>query len=148
MSQHLREAWRTVAEDYMMGHRPTEDGPPANDLLEGDMMPDDVYDRPDLYTGFRQWLPETMATLRAARGNPNAQITIYRAQRTGTGLNTGDWVTLSKAYAAEDLAGYPETDKGGRVLNTYRVPASTVRWPMDDLMEFGYFGAPIGAGMA
>ena len=154
MSTHLREMWRAAtrrtAMDYWMGHRPTETGPPAHDLLAPDpeydnepMMPADIYDRPDYYTGFRQWLPETMATLRAARGNPNATITIYRAQRKGTGLNTGDWVTLSRAYAEQDLGSYDEKNEGGREVNTYRVPASTVRYAGDDLMEWGYWGGPV-----
>lgn len=140
---------KKTAMDYWMGHRPDENGAPANDLLAPDpeqgvpIMPDDIYTRPEHYTGFRQMLPETMATLRAARGNPNAMVTIYRAQRTGTGLNTGDWVTLSKAYAEQDLASDPETDRGGRQVNTYRVPAHTVRYAGDDLMEWGYFGSPI-----
>src|SRR4029077_12873650 len=30
--------------DYGMNHRPDLDGPPLHDLLEGDMMPRDIYD--------------------------------------------------------------------------------------------------------
>lgn len=141
--KHLTAAWARTAQDYWMGHRPTEDGPPAHDLLAGDMMPSDVYDRPDFYTGFRHLLPETMRTLKAARGNPGATVTIYRAQRTGTGLNPGDWVTLSKGYAETDLASDAEEEHGGREIKTYRVPASTVRFAGDDLMEWGYYGEPI-----
>lgn len=133
-----------TAVSYWMGHRPDEDGPPAHDLLAGGAMPDDIYDRPDYYTGFRQWLPETMRTLRAARGNPGAMITVYRAQRRGTGLNDGDWITLSRDYAELDLESEPETEHGGREVNTYRVPASAVRYAGDDLMEWGYFGPTVG----
>jgi hypothetical protein len=139
---HLTAAWAKVAaEDYMMGHRPTEDGPPAYDLLAVEMLPEDVYDHPEYYTGFRDLLPDTMRTLKAIRGNPSANVTIYRAQRKGKGLNPGDWVTLSKRYAEMDLASDPEDDKGGREVRTYTVPASQVRYAGDDLMEWGYFGA-------
>lgn len=139
--RHLTAAWaRLASEDYMMGHRPTEDGPPAHDLLDGDFMPPDAYDKPQHYTGFANLLPETMRTLRAVRHKPTALITIYRAQRTGTGLNNGDWVTLSKAYAKMDLDGNPEDEQGGREVKTYSVPAADVRFAGDDLMEWGYFG--------
>jgi hypothetical protein len=144
--KHLTAAWAKVAaEDYMMGHRPTEDGPPAHDLLDGDMMPPDVYDKPHYYTGFQNLLPETMRALKAARGNPSATVTVYRAQRKGKGLNTGDWITLTKAYAEMDLDSDAEQDKGGREVKTYRVPASTVRYAGDDLMEWGYWGRALPA---
>lgn len=133
-----------TAMDYWMGHRPTDDGAPAYDLLEpdanGDLRyPDDIYTHPHYYCGFAQWLPETMRTLQQARGNPSAQITVYRAQRSGAGLNTGDWVTLSRAYAEGDLASY-EDAKGARSVEVYRVPAKDVRFAGDDLMEWGYWG--------
>lgn len=133
---------RRVAMDYWMGHRPTEDGPPASNLIDQTVeapMPEDMYEHPEWYCGFPQHLPETMRTLRACRGNPNAQITIYRAQKDDAGLNTGDWVTLSKAYADLDLLSEAE----GRDVESYRVPAHTVRYAGDDLMEWGYWGPPI-----
>lgn len=129
----------------MMDHRPSDDGPMAHDLLaEGDSewsAPPDIYDRPDLYTGYREYIAGLMPVLRAVRGKPSATVTLYRAQPDDAGLRTGDWVTLTRAYAERDLASDPE----GRVVETYHVPASTVRWAGDDLMEWGYFGPPLPA---
>lgn len=148
MSQHLREAWKSTAMDYWMNHRPDEDGGPAYDLLEPEpgygtpRYPADIYTQPRHYTSYWNLLPETMATLNAARGNPGATITIYRAQKPSAGLNTGDWVTLSRGYAEQDLESGPEDD--GREVEVYHVPASTVRYAGDDLMEFGYFGPTLG----
>lgn len=128
-----------------MEHRPSE-GPPAHDLLgedaEGEQIaPPDIYEHPERYTfGFREMLPETARTLRDCRGRPDAQISVHRAQPPGMGLRTGDWVSLSKAYAEYDLRSEPTLD---RVVETYRVPARDVRWAGDDLMEWGYFGSPI-----
>jgi hypothetical protein len=104
---HLRQAWasriKIAVEGYRGLHQPSQ-GPPAYDLLEGDMMPDDVYDHPEWYTGYtdRVILGETMRALRSARGKPNAVVTIYRGAPAGTkSINTGDWVTLSKQYALQ-----------------------------------------------
>ena len=54
-------------------------------------------------------------------------------------------MTLSRTYADMDLEGTPEVEQGGREVRTYRVPASTVRFAGDDLMEWGYFGPAIDA---
>ena len=132
-----------TAEHYWMNHRPNDDGPRAFDLNETDLAPDDIYTHPERYTGFRAMIPETMETLRAAKGKPNSTIKIYRAQ-PGSGLNPGDWVSMSRAYAQTDLDSYPE----GRKVQTYEVAASTVRWAGDDLMEWGYYGSRIGGKTA
>ena len=44
---------------------------------------------------------EAFDVINAARGNPDAEITIYRAMPAGspTEINAGDWVTTSKTYA-------------------------------------------------
>jgi 2'-5' RNA ligase len=132
-----------TAMNYWMGHRPTEGGPPASDLIDQTVeapMPEDMYEHPEWYCGYPQYLLETMRSLRAVRGKPNAQVTIYRAQPKGA-LNTGDWVSLSKAYAEQDLASEPGDGRGGtRSVETYKVPAHTVRYAGDDLMEWGYWG--------
>ena len=127
-----------------MAHRPNDDGPPAHDLLADNgewAAPEDVYEHPDRYTfGYGgPLLAETVRTLRAARDKPGTPITVYRAQPTGAGLRTGDWVSLSRGYAETDLRTEPE----GRSVETYTVPAATVRYAGDDLMEWGYFGPAI-----
>lgn len=137
---------READQDYWMSSRPDEDGPPAYDMLQGDMMPDDIYTRPQIYTGFREYLPEVTRALAEVRGKPEAEITVYRAQQS-RGLNNGDWVTLTKDYALRDLQSDPEegTDRGAY---SYRVKAKDVRYAGDDLMEWGYFGPPVATPLA
>lgn len=137
--------------EYLGHHQPAQ-GPPVWDLVrdgtgDGDMPPD-VYDHPDWYTGYTEAaiLDETVAALRACRGNPDAMVTIYRgAPPDASGFDTGNWVSLSKRYAQQH--GYDATnpDDDWPVLET-QVPASTVLFAGDDLCEFGYWGPPVDTG--
>lgn len=132
-----------LPQDYMMSHRPTKSGIYADDLLaegvDGMSYPKDVYDRPQNYTFMYTDTPavmnETMAQLNAVRGNPNGEITIYRAT-PGDTINDGDWITLSKTYA--DLHNQSQLDGKGNVLSQ-KVNARDVQSAMDDLAEWGYF---------
>jgi len=127
----------SIAPDYGINHRPTEDGPRAHDLAEGDMMPTDVYDHPEWYSGMgKKIIAETMKQLRAAKGKADAILTIYRAGPVGE-MNPGDWVSLSKEYARTHADA--QDPEGFKVWES-KVKAQDVRWAMDDLAEFGYFG--------
>lgn len=125
---------------YRGTHRPNDDGPRAHDLLESEMVPSDVYDRPELYTGYsgRERL-ETMSQLRAVRGDPDAELTVYRAAPdVSNPIRDGDWVTLSKTYAQTHSRS--ESRPGNELrIHTMKVRARDVRWSVDDLMEWGYF---------
>ena len=127
----------SLSPEYGMRHRPSEDGPRAHDLSEVDMTPADVYDHPEWYSGMgKKIIAETMKQLRAVKGKADAFLTIYRAGPKGE-MNTGDWVSLSKEYAStHSEAQDPENYK----VWESKVKASDVRWAMDDLAEFGYFG--------
>ncbi len=130
-------------EAYQVPHRPRPDGPPAHNLLEGGLMPDDVYTHPHFYVGdpSASSTRETIAALRAVRGKPNAEITIYRASPKKA-LNHGDWVSLSKSYAAQHgMADSPSNDVP---VHSFTVKARDLVWSMDDLNEFGYY--PKGGG--
>jgi len=128
---------------YHMRHQPNEGGPPAHDLVGEDYgfsMPPDVLTHPDRYTGFRQHLRSFWPALLAAQGNPSARVTIYRALPSGhTTFDTGNWVTLSVEYARQHLGSNVE---GGHIVAA-TVPAHTVRFAGDDLMEWGYWGPPV-----
>ena len=137
-AKKLEEPKEAATPEYGMEHRPSADGPPAHDLLEGDSAPRDIYERPDLYTGFEgPILNATKLALKKARGNPDALVTIYRASPKNE-LNSGDWVTFSKKYA--EGAADP-----GDTVNAFTVKASDVRWAGDDLAEWGYFPTPPSA---
>jgi len=131
-----------------VGHTPTY-GPSAAELInDTEMMPANWADHPERYgTSNPGGVDETMAALRSVDGNPDATVTIYRAVPSdvadqGKAFGQGDWVTLSRSYAeqhaASNIAGGPG------VVVSEQVPADSVRYAGDDLMEWGYFpdGAP------
>ena len=73
---------------------------------------------------------EVLRALKAVRGKPDAMVTIYRGGPAEmSGINPGDWVTLSKSVAA---------DYGDNVV-AMKVPASDITSWADSLLEFGYY---------
>ena len=81
-----------------------------------------------------------------AKGNPEAEVTIYRAVPKGIGtINQGDFVTLSPKYAELHAAsGYGRGgDEAGEVISQ-KVKVKDLLWAGDDVNEFGY--APSNAG--
>jgi hypothetical protein len=127
--------------DYHARHRPPADSPPLHDLLAGGELPADIYDEPRYYlhTGQPGEAPETLATLRRGRGDPDAVVTIYRAAPAGvTRINRGDWVTTERSYA-EQHARHPHDPSKDWPVLSMQVPASTVHWGGNDLLEWGYW---------
>jgi hypothetical protein len=133
-----------VNTDYHGSHRPNPDGPPAHNLLEGDMAPADIYTHPhftfDLGGSgeYQKAAKESVAILLQIKGNPNQPITIYRAAPTGAEINSGDWVSLSKKYASLHSRHPTDPSKDGPVISKQVLP-SEVRWDGNDPNEFGYF---------
>jgi hypothetical protein len=133
----------SVSQEYWMNHRPNADGPRAFDLAEGGISPADVYDHPEWYSGYSKTeIAETVRQLKSVRGKPDAMLTIYRASPKSA-INSGDWITLSKSYATTHAQG-PGDGQDFKIWSA-KVKASDVRWAMDDLMEFGYFGDDLDA---
>lgn len=127
------------ADEYGMSHRPNDSGPPLHDMLEGGLAPADIYTAPpSWYTGYEDLVWETVSQMRRCRGKPDCRVSIYRAGPKRE-LNTGDWVSLSAAYARQHRdAMDPATYEACK----FRVEAKDVRWAGDDLIEWGYFGPP------
>jgi hypothetical protein len=121
---------------YKMSHRPNEDGPRAHNLTESDQIPKDMYSE---WYGSRGSVADkqSIAALKAIKGQPNAEVTIYRAAPTSK-MRSGDWVTFSKDYATKHAE---SNTLAGNDLKVYqfKVPAHDVRWAMDDINEFGYY---------
>lgn len=90
-------------DDYRGSHEPPdrEYGAPLNDLTS--MIPSDVYSPagPRLYgLGDSEVDREAFAALRSAKGNPDAEVVVYRAvPQEVSDINSGDWVTTSRKYA-------------------------------------------------
>lgn len=123
---------------YGMSHRPSwEDMPPASNLLEGETLPRDVYDKPDfsiasgrIRSGDKA-ANESWSALQKIKDKPNAEITIYRAGAKNE-LNTGDWVTFSEDYAKQSV-------EGSEKVHSFKVKARDVIFAGDDINEFGYY---------
>lgn len=132
---------------YQTGHRPEQTQAYASDItLNGELLPDEFYQKPQYYYNFKdkdlgQAYKESFEALEKVKGNPEAEITIYRAGETNE-INHGDWVTLSKSYAIEHAESYKENNFEGAVnmqVTEMTVKANHVQFAGDDICEFGYF---------
>jgi hypothetical protein len=132
---------RNPEDDNRMAHQPDPEGTRAHELWrEG---PPDVMTHPEWYTGFPEYLRGFWPFLRLAQKRPTTMLRIYRAlPKSYTTFREGDWVTLSREYAQEHLEG-PLDGKGHIIVA--EVPADTLRFAGDDLMEWGYWGPTVEA---
>ncbi len=86
---------------------------------------------------------QSYRAIQAARGNPDAEVTIYRGvpnEESITSINHGDFVTLSPKYAElHASSGYgPRGEDAGKVISQ-KVKVKDVYFAGDDVNEFGYF---------
>jgi hypothetical protein len=87
---------------------------------------------------------ESLQAIAAARGNPDAMVTVYRAVPDSVqgGLNPGDWVTASRRYAEEHgqgLIGDPRFgESGGYRIIEQQVPARELFTDGNSINEFGW----------
>lgn len=128
-----------TATDYFMTHRPTQTGLTADDITNQNVetpIPQDTYEHPEYYFQMNEKSSqESLEALKRVRGNPNAEVTIYRAT-PGDKINKGDWITLSKSYA--EWHNQSQFNGKANVLEM-RVKAKDIQYAGDDINEFGYF---------
>lgn len=117
-------------------------GAPLHDLTGGGQMyPADVYSAKAAQyygTGYPKADREAFALAHRVRGNPDAEIIMYRAvpkDESITGINPGDWVTLSKDYAKTH--GEAVLDNNYKILSQ-KVKAKDLWTNADSIHEFGY----------
>lgn len=117
-------------------------GAPLHDLTGGGQMyPADVYSAKAAQyygTGFPKADREAFALAQRVRGNPDAEIIMYRAvpkDEKITAINPGDWVTLSKDYAK--VHGESVLDNNYKILSQ-KVKAKDLWTNADSIHEFGY----------
>jgi len=119
-----------------MEHRPTFTGATADNVTQeiSDMgLPEDFYDNPNIYaTGDKASDAQSIKALLDSRGNPEAEVTIYRASPKNE-LRVGDWVTLSKEYAEG------ESLTEGVKAHSFKVKAKDIHFAGDSINEFGYY---------
>lgn len=123
--------------DARTAHRPDPDGPPSSDLEATGVQ--DIYSNPEFFVADIKSAAgrESVAAIKAIRGQPDALITIYRSGPVNE-LRDGDWVSLSETYARE--AGMHPTDSAkDSPVFAFEVRAQDVKWAQDSLEEFGYF---------
>ncbi len=135
---------KQVIEDYRGSHKAPspEFGAPLYDLTGGGQMyPADVYSsKATQYygTGYPKADREAFALASKVRGNPEAEVTMYRAvpkDKNITSINVGDWVSLSKDYAKT----HGESAlKGNYKIIEQKVKAKDLWTNADSIHEFGY----------
>ena len=117
-------------------------GAPLHDLTGGGQMyPSDVYSASAsrIYgTGYPQADREAFDLAKRVRGNPNAEVTMYRAvpkDESIKSINPGDWVSLSKSYAQNH--GESVLGKDYKIISQ-KVKAKDLWTNADSIHEFGY----------
>mgnify|MGYP003109612665 FL=1 len=138
-----REGRATRATDYRLNHTaPTGEDSEGGDTLDdlSMMMPDAAGPRGIEFYGIRdaeyaQANREMQEVLATATGNPDAEITIYRAVPAGvTEINDGDWVTPSRAYA--EIHGNSWLDDDYEIVET-TIRAGNLYNDGNSLYEYG-----------
>jgi GNAT superfamily N-acetyltransferase len=134
-------AWAHRVADYQMYHQPPDpdpqDGTPSIDAL-GDALPD-LYEHPEYYWPLSDsFAQESIRVVRAVKGNPNAQVTIYRALPPEySQIDTGNWVAVSLSYARQHAM-----SEGWPVISAV-VSARDVYFGGNDYIEYGYWGGTV-----
>jgi hypothetical protein len=123
------------ADDYRMSHRaPTRDGNPTADDLSS--VFDDIYGANALRlnsTGM-PFDKKAIEVIQSIRGNPDKEITIYRALPKGVkDINAGDWVTTTREYAEQHAKYDPDY-----VVISKKVKAKDIATDGNSIHEFGY----------
>jgi hypothetical protein len=129
--------------EYGMSHRPMtiqQGAAPLHDLSNA--FDDTIYSKAGLQnygTGSPRLDQEALRIFGKVKGNPEAEVTIYRAVPKGESvkkINPGDWVTVSKEYAME----HGEGTLGGKYkIISQKVPAKHVTTNADSILEQGYY---------
>lgn len=122
-------------DDYRFRHQPNPEGSPAHDLT-GDYS--GAYDH---NWGRDDASRESVRILHSIRGNPDAEVSIFRAAPGHVeSIEPGNWVSLSRKYAEvhRDMRMGESTGHDWKIIEK-RVPAHEVRWEANDINEFGWF---------
>lgn len=93
------------------------------------------YDGSDFYGA-----KEAKRSARIARGNPEADVVVYRGVPKGVEtINPGDWVTTSRRYAEHHASGNLPKDVEPSVIRAV-TKAKHITFGGNDAYEFGYAG--------
>lgn len=130
--------------EYRMEHTAPdrESGAAAHDLTGGnEVYPSDFWENPHYYWyNDRAIDREITDILRSVRGNPDAEVTVYRSlppEHAEDGVNPKDWVTLSRAYA-EGHGMHPDDPSQDWPVVERVVRAGDLFTAGDSLAEWGW----------
>lgn len=127
--------------DYRGGHRPADpdDGVGAPFHQADQVMPDVTGPRGHrLYGHGETGADESIAQIRAAKGNPDHEVKIYRAvPKVEHGINPGDWITPSRQYAQQHAMQDDDPAHDWPVVEG-RAKASEIWGHGDSPNEWGY----------
>lgn len=117
-----------------------ETSSPLYDLLQSGTSPNDIYTGMKYYGDMKEKsYQESAAVIKKVKGNPDAEVTIYRSVPKGINeINEGDWISLSKTYAKEHGM-HHEDSKLDMPVISMKVKAKDIFWDSNDLNEFAYF---------
>lgn len=107
------------------------------------LYPDDIYgpDAARLYGDRNPSIDrQTLSIIRAARNNPDLEVSIYRAIPSSVSeerskIFPGDWVTINRSYAI--MHGEGPLDGDYKIISM-KVPAKHVYTHADSIHEWGY----------
>lgn len=133
--------------DYGMQHRPPmkNSGAPLFDLTGGgNIYPSDIYSNKAIQyygTGDNLLDKKTFEIANKFKGNPDAEIEIYRAvpKNIKSKINSGDWVTINKDYAKQH--GESALNNDYKIIKK-KVKAKDVYTSGDSIHEYGYDPQP------
>lgn len=143
-------------EEYMISHRDADPREYPNEVATIDVIANGNFFPKDILEHAASYFPDfkvpsgraVVSLLRLVQGAPDTVVTVYRGAPSKGILNTGDWVSLSKEYAAQyaEKGPYAEVAKDGTKpkLYSYRVKAKELSFSGDSLYECCYWGKKIG----
>lgn len=120
---------------------PAKEGLNSIDNL-ADIFPDDIYNPSVAGRYYGHGEPaldnKTARILAKLKGNPDAEVTIYRAVPKGTtDINPGDWVTINKDYAKMHGESWVDDDGIANIIET-KVKASELMTDGNSIHEWGW----------
>jgi hypothetical protein len=126
---------------YRVNHTaPRPEGANSLDNIT-DVFPEDIYGEQGVRyygTGDIKADKRVIKIIKAMRGNPEKEVTIYRAvPKDITTVNSGDWVTLDKEYAEQH--GYDPNDSSKDMpVISKKVKAKELFTDGNSIFEWGY----------
>lgn len=136
--------------NYWTYHRPTDSREypeyRADQVISSGLIPKDAVLHPDkYYPDIAEYNGKRAAeVLGKIQGHPDALVRVFRGAPSNGVLNTGDWVTFSKEYAALYAGNGPHSDNPDSAIFSYLVKASDLSFDGDSIYEYGYWGEAKG----